>query len=136
MANSSPSDERKKATSAKDRRLLTALVLLERGNNLLFRVMLLRHVDSSWLSLQRASTAKLLQFRLMQILGFASPGIGFHNAHLDAKRHTHLDAKRQKPLIFQRLIWTLWTVLEVFESNLGRHDWIRTSDLFRVKEAL
>ncbi len=26
--------------------------------------------------------------------------------------------------------------LDVLESGNGRHDWIRTSDLFRVKEAL
>ena len=55
-------------------------------------------------------------------------GVGFHN--------TALDAKRQKPLIFQRLWSILWIVWDVFESNLGRHDWIRTNDLFRVKEAL
>ena len=55
-------------------------------------------------------------------------GVGFH--------FTPLDVKRQKPLIFQRLSLTYWMSLDVFETNLGRHDWIRTSDLFRVKEAL
>lgn len=54
--------------------------------------------------------------------------IGFHD--------TALDAKRQKPLIFQRLGLILWIVLELLESGNGRHDWTRTSDLFRVKEAL
>jgi hypothetical protein len=29
-----------------------------------------------------------------------------------------------------------WTVLDVSKTEIGRHDWIRTSDLFRVKEAL
>ena len=47
-----------------------------------------------------------------------------------------LDVKIQKPLILQRLILVIWMSLDVSESNLGRHDWIRTSDLFRVKEAL
>jgi hypothetical protein len=42
----------------------------------------------------------------------------------------------QKPLIIQRL-WSLFGIVwDDLESNLGRHDWIRTSDLFRVKEAL
>jgi hypothetical protein len=54
--------------------------------------------------------------------------LGFHD--------TPLDAERQKPLIFQRLGLTFWTVMDVAESENGRHDWIRTSDLFRVKEAL
>ena len=53
---------------------------------------------------------------------------GFHN--------TALDTKRQKPLIFQRLVFILWMSVDVFKSNFGRHDWIRTNDLFRVKEAL
>jgi len=43
-----------------------------------------------------------------------------------------LDAKRQKPLIFQRLTYPLWMSLDYLESGNGRHDWIRTSDLFRV----
>ena len=29
-----------------------------------------------------------------------------------------------------------WIVLDVFESGLGRNDWIRTSDLFRVKASI
>jgi hypothetical protein len=55
-------------------------------------------------------------------------GLGFHD--------TSLDAKRQKPLIMQRLDFNLWIVSDVPEFKNGRHDWIRTSDLFRVKEAL
>src|ERR1700723_2405342 len=52
-------------------------------------------------------------------------GVGFQN--------TLLDVKRQKPLIFQRLKLISRMCLDFLESNLGRHDWIRTSDLFRVK---
>lgn len=52
--------------------LLPALILLERRDNLLFRVLLLRHVDSSWLFPQKASTAKFLQPQLVKILGSAS----------------------------------------------------------------
>ena len=46
------------------------------------------------------------------------------------------DVKTQKPLSFQRLIGSYWKSSDVSKSNLGRHDWIRTNDLFRVKEAL
>jgi len=56
------------------------------------------------------------------------PERGFHD--------TALDVKIQKPLIFQRLTIYFWMSLDGNISNLGRHDWIRTSDLFRVKEAL
>ena len=34
-----------------------------------FRMLLLRHGDSSWDVLQRVSTAKLLQFQLVQLSG-------------------------------------------------------------------
>ena len=56
------------------------------------------------------------------------PERGFHD--------TALDVKAQKPLIFQRLRYFFWMSLDVSKLYLGRHDWIRTSDLFRVKEAL
>jgi hypothetical protein len=39
----------------------------------------------------------------------------------------------QKPLISQRLIVSCWMSSDVSKLNLGRHGWIRTSDLFRVK---
>lgn len=55
-------------------------------------------------------------------------GIGCHN--------TPLDVKGREPLISQRLNFVFWIVWEVLKSRNGRHDWIRTSDLFRVKEAL
>jgi len=55
-------------------------------------------------------------------------GVGFHD--------TPLDVERQKPLYFQRLDLNGWIVLDLSESKYGRHDWTRTSDLFRVKEAL
>ena len=42
----------------------------------------------------------------------------------------------KKPLTIQRLAGTPLSVLNVLGSGNGRHDWIRTSDLFRVKEAL
>jgi hypothetical protein len=58
---------------------------------------------------------------------------GFRNTL--RRNQTQFDARIQKPLIFQRLILICWIVLDVFESSLG-HDWIRTNDLFRVKEAL
>jgi len=54
--------------------------------------------------------------------------VGFHD--------TPLDVKGQKPLSFQRLASELWTLLDVLQSGIGMHDWIRTSDLFRVKQAL
>ena len=44
----------------------------------------------------------------------------------------HRTLKTQKPLILQRLNLFSWIVSDVFESNFGRHDWIRTNDLFRV----
>ena len=49
---------------------------------------------------------------------------------------TALDHKTQKPLISQQLLSKFWMSLGYLELSLGRHDWIRTNDLFRVKEAL
>jgi hypothetical protein len=56
------------------------------------------------------------------------PGTGSHYAALETKR--------QKPLTFSGFASFSELYLDVFESIRGRHDWIRTSDLFRVKEAL
>jgi hypothetical protein len=39
-------------------------------------------------------------------------------------------------LMAQNTLGSPSTLNDVFESSLGRHDWIRTNDLFRVKEAL
>jgi hypothetical protein len=55
--------------------LSPGLILLKCRNDLFFAVLLPRHVDSSWRYPQRALTAKLLQFRLSQLLGFASQAI-------------------------------------------------------------
>jgi len=52
-------------------------------------------------------------------------GLGFHD--------TPLDVEKTKAADFQRLGLAFWIVLDVVESKNGRHDWIRTNDLFRVK---
>ena len=53
---------------------------------------------------------------------------GFHN--------TPLDVKRQSPLLFQRIVWFFWIVLDVLELISGGRSRIRTYDFHRVKVAL
>ncbi len=61
---------------------------------------------------------------------------GFRGNPRGHPRGHWISSIRQKLLLLQQLNLVLWTVWDVLESRNGRHDWIRTSDLFRVKEAL
>ena len=69
-----------------------AILLLKRGNDLPSRVLLLRHVNSSWRFPQGASTAKSLQLQLVQLSGFGSDLTGVH-----ALRCSNVDAARWSP---------------------------------------